>query len=591
MIFKGVAQGLTEASSVGHCLTLASECDRLLLRDIICEHVEAEAAAKAHDRVPLYQYKKLAKSYKEALSKLIALAAEQRTRAQRSDADGANAQELRLALNAAAQDVLTLENNNSKAASVQDKQAASIANNIIQDDRIDEDEHEGKDAGKDKGEHEENEQELEDTAEVNYAKGPQGQAANIYTCDGLRILDLHGTLARTSKVTFRITSQAVVNVLYNMDDSQMLKAVSGAIKKKQTHIRSFLGPSYLSNLSMSDSGDISAVSNNAKQEDVLLLSQMSDWDKDIIDHDIGINFGTKWCYRLSIKGFPKANTLSGDLGSRRQKARLIHELVRINATTLTSLRIHHIKDVNYCPYPEEGNEILVVDFFDIHQAKAALLQGLYYYGNHYDCETLDKERFLGRCGYCQAYGHGVIACSGPPRCGKCSDRHRTKFCRSFLEKCVLCDGPHASNSSKCPAKQAERNSIRFTAVASRGYQATVQPETTVALPPISNSNDPAKQNAKLVHSDHSVMLEIRDMLDDIRNDTREIRVLMEELLAGFHKISGNRSQKRRALEPLMNGAWNDPGRSAKRVKQEEQQETETMDLYRNPSPYRIDRGY
>ncbi len=72
--------------------------------------------------------------------------------------DGANAQELGPALNAAAQNVQILEDDNSKAASVQDEQAASIAKDIIQDGRIDEDEaegkdeHEGKDEGKDEGE-------------------------------------------------------------------------------------------------------------------------------------------------------------------------------------------------------------------------------------------------------------------------------------------------------------------------------------------------------------------------------------------------------------------------------------------------------
>ena len=38
------------------------------------------------------------------------------------------------------------------------------------------------------------------------------------------------------------------------------------------------------------------------------------------------------------------------------------------------------------------------------------------------------------------------------------------------------------------------------------------------------------------------------------------------------------TKKRRALEPLMNGASNDAGRSTKRIKKEEQQETKTMDL-------------
>ena len=39
-----------------------------------------------------------------------------------------------------------------------------------------------------------------------------------------------------------------------------------------------------------------------------------------------------------------------------------------------------------------------------------------------------------------------------------------------------------------------------------------------------------------------------------------------------------KTKRRRALEPLMNGASNDAGRSTTRIKKEEQQETKTMDL-------------
>lgn len=145
-----------------------------------------------------------------------------------------------------------------------------------------------------------------------------------------------------------------------------------------------------------------------------------------------------------MKGVGEEKSLSGDLGSRRQKAALMSELVRINTTTLTSLRIHHLTDVHYISGPGEGDEVLAIDFYDLEQAHAALSRGISHNGKHFDGETPEKDRFLAGCGYCQAYGHNYRACYGPPRCGKRTRRHRTQFCKSLHEKCALCDGRHAS---------------------------------------------------------------------------------------------------------------------------------------------------
>lgn len=416
--------------------------------------------------------------------------------------------------------------------------------------------------------------------EVDGAEEPREQAVNNDVYDPEKTPYQREPLAHKFQVTFKITSQAVVNVLFDMDQWDMRKAVCGAIKKKQTPTRNFSGTSYLSDVSLLNSGDISAFTFNENHQDYILVSQMSGWDRDIVDHEIGINFGTNWCYRIHMKGV-RESSLNGDLSSRRQKAALVNELVCTNATTLTSLRIHHIKDVHYLRGSREGDEVLAVEFFEFEQAHAALSRGLSYNGKHYDCETLEKTRFLARCGNCQAYGHGSGACFNPPRCGKCTERHKTRLCKSLHETCALCDGRHASNDPKCPVKQAERKSVGFAPVSSRRPQATRNPETAVSMQRSSHDDKAAKRDVEPNCCHHP----------DTLKQLKEMRELLEGYIsANARSTIEGRSQKRPALEPLMNGASNNLGRSTKRVKQEEQQqETETMDLYRLPSPYIVHR--
>lgn len=461
----------------------------------------------------------------------------------------------------------------------------ALLKDITYDDRLGMDEAEGYDEadGEDDNQVEERE-EVDVTGEVNDATNPRQQAVNNDIYDPEKTPYQREPLANKFQITFKITSQAVVNVLYDMDPWDLRKAVCGAIKNKRHPTRDFSGTSYLSDVSLLNSGDISAFTFNEKQEDISLSLQMSDWDRDIVDHEVGINFGTHWCYPIHMKGV-KESSLSGELSSRRQKAALIRELVCINTTTLTSLRIHHIKDVHYLRDFEEGSEVLAIEFFEFEQAHAALSRGLSYNGKHFVCDTLEKINFLARCGDCQAYGHGSGACSDPPRCGKCTERHRTKFCRSLLEKCALCDGRHASNSPKCQVKQAERNSVGFVPVSSRRPEATINAETAVSIQRSSHNHNAAKSDVEPNCCQHA------DALKQVEESLKEMReVLRGSISADARNTIEGRSQKRAALEPLINGASNNPGRPAKRVKQEEQQKTETMDLYRIPSPYVVHRN-
>lgn len=598
LITKGISQGLAEASSVGYCLSLTSESDRELLCNILLKHITTQAAAKARDRVPLDVYSGLAESYSSLLPKVLEFTTAQKLLRMKRASEGRNAQQLGLPPSAVAQEVPNLEDNDARTVSKQEGQVKTFAKDATQDDSLDKDGRKGADEAKEveKGKDEaEGEEWKGNTGEVNNAKKPREPALNNDVYDPEKAPYHYGPLKHKFPVTFRITSQAIVNALYDMNPWQMREAVCGAIRKKQTHTRSFEGASYLSDVSLSSSGDISAVTNNEKWNDLLLLIQMSNWDRDIIDHGIGMNFGSHRCYRVHMKGVKKDSSLSGDLGSRKEKAALISELVRINTTTLISLRIHHIKDVYYIRSPGKGNEVLAVDFFDIEQANAALWRGLYYKGNRYDCETVEKHRFLARCKNCQAFGHKPGPHCGPLRCGRCSDAHRTEnCCISREERCALCAGPHASDNPDCPVTKAENNSIRFSTVSSRNFQSMTQPETAVpalVLPEhTSFSNDALTQSSEPICG---LQQDTRKLLTEIPCLRQLIQGLEVALKAKRRNIKRGPTKKKkkekRALDSLTNGAFDDPGRSAKRIKREEQQQAETMDLYRIPSPYIVHR--
>lgn len=544
LVSQGISEGIAEAASSELHLNLSSEFHKQLLEGFIFERVTIQAAAKACKRIPVRRVKKFAKSYKCHWPKIIACGMALINQTQQCDGEGEEEDE---------------------------------AERVDEADEVDDvDEEDGAD-WEDVGAEEEDgaeEQEPEENVMTNTndePSMPQEQSVNI-AYDPEREPGQCEPLAHTSPVTFKINSQAAVNVLYDMSPSLMRNAVCVAIQKKLTPQRKFLGASYLSNVRLSKHGHVCATPHNEKREDAVLLFQMSSWDRDIIDHDVGINFGTTWRYRVHLKGFKKESSQGGpNLGLRKQKAALISELVRTNITTLTSLRIHHIKDVRYS-LDSDAEEALAVDFYDIDQARAALSQGLCYKGVHYQCETLEPHHLLERCKHCQAVGHpSYRTYCGPPRCGSCSGSHSTSLCpNSSHERCPLCGGPHASDNLDCPLTKAETNSVRFTTVSSRKPQLMIPPETAG---PVVVSQRPALPINGGLDSDTP------NLLSGIGHPRQSIKEPNASVKAQHWSDKGTNTKKRRPLGPLMSGALNDAGRSPKRIKSEEQQETDDNDLY------------
>lgn len=63
------------------------------------------------------------------------------------------------------------------------------------------------------------------------------------------------------------------------------------------------------------------------------------------------------------------------------------------------------------------------------------------------------KREIPQCTNCQRYGHTKNFCFHPPRCVKCTGKHRTSDClhkeRSDKVKCVLCGENHPANYKGC----------------------------------------------------------------------------------------------------------------------------------------------
>ena len=588
LISNGVSEGLAEASSIGCFRGPVLECDKQRLRDIVLKKLETQTALRAPDGVPRHVYARLVDSYRHFLLKLRDLLMSNGLHHLREDNDVAKAQALGSVHRDVEQECPTLETREARAATLREGKLAPAAKDVDQCDRLDVNkvqDDEGAKAQDAMGVEESKDEESSKTDRkeggfsddlVESVKKPK--LPQTVVNDDLTISDkeLRKPLAYRSPIVFNITSQSVVNVLYDMDSKELLRALNIAIKKKQ---QKFSGFSFLSDVGLSDNGDVTAITHNDIAEDISLLEKMSDWDSDIIDNDLGMNFGSTWCYRVHMTEVKKENTLGVGLASRKQKAMLISELVRVNVITLISLRIHHIKDIEYIDDLKGGSTALAVDFHDIEQANVALSRGLNYNGTHYDCETPQKDRFLARCGNCQAYGHQYAACTNAPRCGKCAQQHQLKDCKTLYSKCALCNvRGHGSNSSNCPIKRAKRNSARLTTVAARRSLAAEQVEKTPAPSRLQEIYDAAKQAVETGHGIHldtphhwtdadmkkfdphvqRVIQQSEQQIQELE-DTRKSQLKPQETNDGL-------SRKRRALEPLVNSASDDSGKPAKRIK-------------------------
>ena len=268
-------------------------------------------------------------------------------------------------------------------------------------------------------------------------------------------------------LTLKIENQAVVNRLFNMPANVLKRKVCEAVWMVDaewfTTSTGSLGAELLDDgnvtlwVKHTDDYPQKLYENDAFDD----LHETSFWDQAIIGSFASHLTKPYETYPVVFKDIPVE---IGHLQDRKRQAAVISKLVKHNVNAIPSLHIDVIKGIHFSgPIANNKTRGLVLDFSDAATANDIILHGLQWKGVYYPCEVHDI-KFFDRCRHCQAYGHHQADCRGPPRCGICTERHRTKSCKSSSTKCVLCDGPHVSGSPCCRAHKArllDKHNARF----------------------------------------------------------------------------------------------------------------------------------
>lgn len=89
-----------------------------------------------------------------------------------------------------------------------------------------------------------------------------------------------------------------------------------------------------------------------------------------------------------------------------------------------------------------------------------------------------------QCYVCQRYGHGSKVCESEARCVHCSQTgHDQKLCpnRDKTPCCANCGGEHPACANKCPARQVNKEILKFKTNNNTTYQqarSTILPKGT-----------------------------------------------------------------------------------------------------------------
>lgn len=258
-------------------------------------------------------------------------------------------------------------------------------------------------------------------------------------------------------VTLGIHNQAVVNRLFNMSANILMRKIREAVmgKTKPAEDGKFPSITYFLGAELLDNGNVRLWANSTNEyvfheNDAFNgLEKMPSWDQAIFTNFASHLTEPHESYPVEVKDVAVSVV---DLRNRKQKAAVITDLVKNNLMAIPSLHIDIVRDIRFSrPTTNDSIQALVLDVSDILTANEIIDQGLQWGGRRYDCEVFDRS-FLDQCGHCQAYGHIANVCSDPPRCGKCTERHRTGTCKSSSLTCALCNGPHTPGSRRCQSK-------------------------------------------------------------------------------------------------------------------------------------------
>jgi len=105
------------------------------------------------------------------------------------------------------------------------------------------------------------------------------------------------------------------------------------------------------------------------------------------------------------------------------------------------------------------NHAVVLYLNDRQQANKCITKGIYINYTHYTIEMFTPQSQITQCYKCHVYGHQAASCKHHVRCGKCSNNHSTKECKTKELHCIHCAGNHEAWHFQCPVRIAERTRL------------------------------------------------------------------------------------------------------------------------------------
>ena len=253
----------------------------------------------------------------------------------------------------------------------------------------------------------------------------------------------------TESFVLNIFDQDVIQRLRDMDPDELLAVAHRALNEDPTLPENALGVRWLSGAIQMESGDMKVFVHAENPEDLEFLAQNTTWAR-ALEH---CEAALVESYEVMIRG---VRVTSMNLDHFDSKAMVIDRVAGLNSRGATSLnRPDDIRDIRWQKPAtlQKRSASAIINFVTLEHANYALENGLYWDGIDHECEIMGANYRLRRCKNCQTYGHEPDVCSGPLRCGNCSESHLNKDCKSTTRTCPVCSGPHSVWSEKCPAHQ------------------------------------------------------------------------------------------------------------------------------------------
>ena len=616
-IEQGIKSGIAEARSKGYCPNW-SEIDETIFSKVLLKNITTASVHKARDRVPLPQFYGLSGSFRELYAKLQPqTSATSQTHSAIAASVATHPTPANNPVNAAPKDNtdrgpvkapkrVDPSPHEEKEKSVSSEDTDSDTGTDTSESEEEDSEQnvnagDGQEATKDEvgdsGEESSEDSSDDDDAAAGSDSGSETDSESNTEEDVCNIVrDGKGC---TTNFILNIEQQATVNKLEGMTAAELSAYLSSSLKthlrKQQLSSRSV----QIANQTLLDDGHVNLDLQAETCENFQPLTSSGNWAQE---------FERLVCppvittYKVVITTL-EINTVR--LQNRKEKAATIRMLASANGQPV-------IRDIYWPSYTSHMRETsLTVEFVDPEDANCALRQGLFWQSSRpHKCEREEPEYRLVRCSKCQAYGHPERKCTAPQRCRKCAGYHHEATCKSKRVKCSSCGRGHNARSAKCPAKLEAKRNLEFptepapqATKPAAGAQETPSPhvrhstsvartQTETSMPsPISLDAADEKVEAEPEHflREANPSPDIQPDYASVKRELADLRRMITEL-----QPESTRLTKRRAEEAFAGGAEAESSYKGaipmKRIKREPPSREGSMGLYRQPSPFIVNRS-